>query len=64
MQTGVVWVLQMGSRDRLWEPDTASGWVEEVTRFQQLQDGCQVWNWSKCNFKARKREDFKVGTVL
>lgn len=48
----------MGSRDRLWEPDTASVWAEELTCFQQLQDGCQVWNWSKYDFKAKKRKGF------
>lgn len=58
MQNGVVWVLQMGSRDWLWEPDTVSGWAEEITCFQQLQDGCQRWKWSKCNFKARKWKGF------
>lgn len=56
MQNRVVWVLQMGSRDWLWE--LARGWAEEIARFQQLQDGCQAWNWNKCNFKARKRKDF------
>lgn len=36
MQKRVVWVLQMGLRDWLWE--LATGWAEEITCFQLVQD--------------------------
>lgn len=58
MQNGLVWVLQVGSKDQLWELDTGSGWAEETTSFQQLQDGCQAWNWSKRNSRSGKRKSF------
>lgn len=41
MQNRVVWVLQMGWRDWLWE--LATDWAEEITCFQLVQDGCQAW---------------------